>query len=214
MARRARTLRRRAAPVHQRAARHRLLVGGAAHRRNNLGRLLDQAAVAIIKIETLLLAARRNRNPRGAPWPLRPLTRPTRLRSSRARIGFAKLTKLAFDGVSLLPLFNELTQKVDAGVATAGDGMDLSLITQLLGERDTGLAIQNEVLAFHRLYRSPCAAATPRLRVLALAAAIDMGGNTPIEFLLEDSGIELTDALCQCPASRCRRRCPSMTSRS
>ena len=29
------------------------------------------------------------------------------------------------------------------------------------------------------------------MRVLALAAAIDMGGNTPIEFLLENSGIEL-----------------------
>ena len=31
----------------------------------------------------------------------------------------------------------------------------------------------------------------PRLRVLALAAATDIGSNTPIEFLLEDSGIEL-----------------------
>jgi hypothetical protein len=108
------------------------------------------------------------------------------------RIGFAKLTKLAFDGVSLLPMFNDLTAKVDAGTATAGDGMDLSLITQLLGERETGLAIQNEVLSFHRLYRSPCATATPRLRVLALAASIDMGGNTPIDFLLQDSDIELT----------------------
>ncbi len=29
------------------------------------------------------------------------------------------------------------------------------------------------------------------MRVLALAAATDMGGNTPIEFLLEESGIEL-----------------------
>ena len=61
-----------------------------------------------------------------------------------------------------------------------------------LGERETGLAIQNEVLAFHRLYRSPCASATPRLKVLALAASIDMGGNTPIDFLLQDSDIELT----------------------
>jgi hypothetical protein len=121
-------------------------------------------------------------------------TNPTNAASIKAeeRIGFAKLTKLAFDGVSLLPLFNDLTGKVDAGVATAGDGMDLSLITQLLGERETGLAIQNEVLAFHRLYRSPCAAASPRLRVLALAASIDMGGNTPIDFLLQDSDIELT----------------------
>jgi len=121
-------------------------------------------------------------------------TNPTNAASIKPeeRIGFAKLTKLAFDGVSLLPLFNELTGKVDAGTATAGDGMDLSLITQLLGERETGLAIQNEVLAFHRLYRSPCATASPRLRVLALAASIDMGGNTPIDFLLQDSDIELT----------------------
>jgi hypothetical protein len=47
------------------------------------------------------------------------------------------------------------------------------------------------VLAFHQLFRSPCSTTKPKLRVLALAAAIDMGGNTPIEFLLEESGIEL-----------------------
>ena len=108
------------------------------------------------------------------------------------RIGFAKLTKLAFDGVNLAPLLQELTRKIDNGTASAGDGMDLSLITQLLGDKATGLAIQDEVLAQHRLFRSPCATAAPRLRVLALAAAIDMGGNTPIEFLLQDTDIELT----------------------
>jgi hypothetical protein len=53
------------------------------------------------------------------------------------------------------------------------------------------MAIQAEVLAFHQLFRSPCSAEKPKLRVLALAAAMDMGGNTPIEFLLENSGIEL-----------------------
>ena len=74
---------------------------------------------------------------------------------------------------------------------SAGEGLDLSLITQLLGDKQTGMAIQAEVLAFHQLYRSPCSSERPKLRVLALAAAIDMGGNTPIEFLLENSGIEL-----------------------
>ena len=54
-----------------------------------------------------------------------------------------------------------------------------------------GLAIQHEILASHQLFRSPCASNKPRLRVLALAAATDMGSNTPIEFLLEESGIEL-----------------------
>src|SRR3954467_12090473 len=107
------------------------------------------------------------------------------------RMGFAQLTRQAFEGVDLHPLQDHLLTKIAEGTAQAGEGLDLSLIAQLLGEKDAGLAIQAEVLAFHRLFRSPCAVQQPRLRVLALAAAIDMGGNTPIEFLLEDSDIEL-----------------------
>ena len=98
---------------------------------------------------------------------------------------------MAFAGADLRPLRDELIAKLAAGTAGAGEGLDLSLITQLLGDKQTGIAIQAEVLAFHQLYRSPCSFEKPRLRVLALAAAIDMGGNTPIEFLLEGSGIEL-----------------------
>jgi hypothetical protein len=107
------------------------------------------------------------------------------------RIGFAELTAMAFNGVDLRPLRDELISKVVGGTAGAGEGLDLSLITQLLGDKQTGLSIQAEVLAFHQLFRSPCSKQPPKLRVLALAAAIDMGGNTPIEFLLEESGIEL-----------------------
>jgi hypothetical protein len=107
------------------------------------------------------------------------------------RIGLAKLAKMAFDGVDLLQLQQDLMDKVTNGTADAGVGLDLSLIAQLLGQKHIGLAIQSQVLGFHRLFRSPCAAARPRLRVLALAAEIDMGGNTPIEFLLEGSDIEL-----------------------
>ncbi len=107
------------------------------------------------------------------------------------RIGFARLTTMAFGGADLRPLRDQLLSKVVEGTAGAGEGLDLSLITQLLGNKQVGVAIQAEVLAFHQLYRSPCAVEKPKLRVLALAAAIDMGGNTPIEFLLEGSGIEL-----------------------
>ena len=107
------------------------------------------------------------------------------------RIGFARLTTMAFGGADLRPLRDELISKVAGGTAGAGEELDLSLITQLLGDKQTGLAIQAEVVAFHQLFRSPCAVERPDLRVLALAAAIDMGGNTPIEFLLEHSAIEL-----------------------
>jgi hypothetical protein len=110
---------------------------------------------------------------------------------SADRIGFARLTKMAFEGVDLRPLRDRLIDKLANGTADAGEGLDLALITQLTGNKQTGLALQAEVLAAHQLYRSPCSSERPKLRVLALAAAIDMGGNTPIEFLLENSGIEL-----------------------
>jgi glutathione synthase/RimK-type ligase-like ATP-grasp enzyme len=110
---------------------------------------------------------------------------------SADRIGFARLTRMAFNGTDLRPLRDRLLAQVSNGTAGAGEGLDLSLITQLLGDKQAGLAIQSEVLSFHQLYRSPCSLPQPKMRVLALAAAIDMGGNTPIEFLLENSGIEL-----------------------
>jgi hypothetical protein len=110
---------------------------------------------------------------------------------SAERIGFARLTRMAFEGIDLRPLRDQLVGRLANGTASAGEGLDLSLITQLLGDKQAGMTIQAEVLAFHQLYRSPCSSEKPKLRVLALAAAIDMGGNTPIEFLLENSAIEL-----------------------
>jgi hypothetical protein len=107
------------------------------------------------------------------------------------RIGLARLTKLAATGIDLRPLWQELIDKLIGDTIEAGEWLDLSLIAQLLGDKPAGLAIQNEILASHRLFRSPCAVRNPRLRVLALAAATDIGSNTPIEFLLEDSEIEL-----------------------
>src|SRR5580700_5854909 len=107
------------------------------------------------------------------------------------RIGFARLTTMAFGGTDLRPLRDQLISRVVAGTAGAGEGLDLSLIAQLMGDKPTGMAIQAEVLAVYQLFRSPCSVEKPELRVLALAAAMDMGGNTPIEFLLENSGIEL-----------------------
>lgn len=107
------------------------------------------------------------------------------------RIGFAQLTRQAFEGVDLRPLRDQLMARIAAGTALAGEALDLSLITQLLGDKDQGLAIQSEVLSFHQLFRTPSPASKRDLRLLALAAEIDMGGNTPIDFLLEGSDVEL-----------------------
>jgi hypothetical protein len=107
------------------------------------------------------------------------------------RMGVARLTKMAVAGINLRPLWQTLIARLLDGTITAGEGLDLSLIAQLLGDKPAGLAIQQEILLSHQLFRSPCAVTKPRLRVLALAAATDMGSNMPIEFLLGESDIEL-----------------------
>jgi hypothetical protein len=107
------------------------------------------------------------------------------------RMGVAQLTQMAFEGKDIRGLWHAMMDKATDDVAGSGMGMDLSVISQLLGDQPTGLAIQNDTLALQRLYRSPCAARRPQLRVLALAAVMDIGGNTPLEFLLQGSDIEL-----------------------
>ena len=57
------------------------------------------------------------------------------------RIGFAELTAMAFNGMDLRRLRDQLISKVVGGTAGAGEGLDLSLITQLLGDKQTGLSI-------------------------------------------------------------------------
>ena len=108
------------------------------------------------------------------------------------RIGMARLAKLAFDGKDLRPMWRNLITKLLDGTIEAGEGLDLSVIAQLLGDKPAGLAIQQVILASHQLFRSPCSTASPSLRVLALAAATDIGSNTPIDFLLDGNAIELT----------------------
>jgi hypothetical protein len=107
------------------------------------------------------------------------------------RLGVAALTRMHVAGHDLRPLWLGLIDKLIDGTIEAGEGLDLSLIAQLLGDKQAGLAIQQQILASHQLFRLKDSPAQPRLRVLALAAATDIGGNTPIEFLLTGSAIEL-----------------------
>jgi len=107
-------------------------------------------------------------------------------------LGVAKLSTLVFDGVDLGPLRSQLLDKYVFEPDNAAALMDLAVIEQLLGNLEDGLARQHEALRLRRIYRSPCAAAKPGLRLLAFAAPGDIGNNTPLEFLLDGSDIALT----------------------
>ena len=107
------------------------------------------------------------------------------------RRGVASLTRMAFQGEDLKPLWNRMMEAATDDAAGSGLGMDLSVIAQLWGKKQQGLAIQDDTLKFNALYRGDGARDDLHLRVLAIAAASDIGANTPIEFLIDESDIDL-----------------------
>jgi len=106
-------------------------------------------------------------------------------------LGTARLSKLAFDGVNLAPLRSQLLDKYVFEPDNAAALIDLSIIEQLLGNVEDGLARQAEALQLRRVYRSP-GAKPAGLRLLAFAAPGDIGTNAPLDFLLEGSDVALT----------------------
>lgn len=109
-------------------------------------------------------------------------------------IGMAKLTRLAFAGIDLGRIAGRLLGMFERDPYHAGALMDLSTIDQLNGNLSIGLTRQAMALSKQRVFRSTCCGVNARLRVLAFVAAADIGGNTPLEFLLEGSDIALTMA--------------------
>jgi len=108
-----------------------------------------------------------------------------------AALGVARLSRMAFTGADLNPIWHRLLRRFVFEPDNAAALMDLSVVEQIFGNRETGIEHQARALEIQQLYRSPCAAAKPSLRLLALAAPGDIGANAPFEFLLEGSDIEL-----------------------
>ncbi|HXQ49453.1 MAG TPA: hypothetical protein VN802_00035 [Stellaceae bacterium] len=106
-------------------------------------------------------------------------------------IGIARLSKRAFDGEDLKPLWRGLMDRYVVGDDDAATLMDLATLEQLFGDVESGLVCQRAALDRQKLYRTPAAVEPAALRLLALAAAGDIGANTPLEFLLEGSDVAL-----------------------
>ena len=107
-------------------------------------------------------------------------------------IGLARLCQLAFDGLDLAPVWNQLVHRVKAEPADAAALLDLSTIAQLQGRPNDRMALQAAALKLQRVYRQPAADAAKRpLRLLAFMAPGNFMANTPLEFMLEGSNVTL-----------------------
>jgi len=105
--------------------------------------------------------------------------------------GVAALTRLAFTGSDVRPLWQELADRLATNPRDAGALLDLGILAQLAGERDRGLALQAQALEIQRCYLGPAGTESIPLRLLAFVAPGDLMANTPVEFLLEGSAVSL-----------------------
>ena len=109
-----------------------------------------------------------------------------------ALMGLAALMTRAFNGDDLTRQGNELIEYAsshpDAGGANAL--MDLSIVLHLKGSHDVAFDMQNEALKLKQCYQLP-AQGEPAVRLLAIMGPGDLAANTPLEFLVENSDIEL-----------------------
>ena len=101
-------------------------------------------------------------------------------------LGLARLASVIYRGEDHGAIISSLASRISADAGDAAALMDLSMIVQLTGERDRGLAIQALALDVARVYRCVHGNGTG-LRVLALCAPGDFMANTPLDFLLDQS---------------------------
>ena len=105
----------------------------------------------------------------------------------------AALMTMAFRGADLTPVGNALIERAGnhPGVESAPALLDLSILLHLKGSHDIALSVQAQALKLQQIYTLPARSA-PAIRLLAFMTPGDLSANTPLEFLVQDSDIELT----------------------
>ena len=105
-------------------------------------------------------------------------------------LGMHAIVPLAYDGIDLVPLWNELAGRVGANGADAAAMVDLATILQSHGRTNDALPILKGAIEMQRDYCVVHGDGSG-LRLLAFVTAGDFMANTPLDFLLNGSNAVL-----------------------
>lgn len=105
-------------------------------------------------------------------------------------LGFARLTRACSSDDEAQALFEALKERAMNDPADSGAFLDLGALLVATGSRDQGLELQAAAIEQQSLYLRPAPEAAG-LRLLAFMRPGDFTANTPLDFLLEGSDIEL-----------------------
>ncbi len=106
-------------------------------------------------------------------------------------IGLPALMRMAMKGLDLTPLGLRLIEYVKLNPTAAESFLDIATIFQLKQNKEFALSMQTEALKMQQIYRQPATLSPVSLRLLAIMGPGDLMANTPLEFLVEDSDVEL-----------------------
>lgn len=106
-------------------------------------------------------------------------------------MGTAALMRRAYAGENLVPLGQALLARAMKNPLDARAYLDFSTVLQLTGNREHALAVQAEAIAIDPLFELPAEGNDTALRLLVLMGPGDLMANTPVEFLVEHSDIDL-----------------------
>jgi hypothetical protein len=113
----------------------------------------------------------------------------------------AALLRKVFEGADIAPLIQAELDRLHKDITDAAAYVSLSLLYQLAGQKENGLACLEAGLHYARAFRQPVEGAA--LRLLAICARGDLMTNTPVELLVEGLPVEVirlyVDALGELP---------------
>lgn len=112
-------------------------------------------------------------------------------RSRPPLLGTANLMTMAFHGIDLKPLANELIERATTNGADANALMDLATVLLLCGLKRLSEDVQAQALCLEREYLLE-STHPAKVRLLAIMVPGDLMANAPLPFLLEKSDIALT----------------------
>lgn len=107
-----------------------------------------------------------------------------------ALMGLAPLMRKAFAGEDMKPIASALLQRASDHPTDAHACLDLATVLLLSGHADTALSTQMLALQMQALYHI-AAHAPAKIKLLVLMTNGDLMANTPVEFLVENSDIDL-----------------------
>jgi hypothetical protein len=102
----------------------------------------------------------------------------------------AALLRKVFEGADVVPLIQAELDRLHKDVTDAAAYISLSLLYQLVGQKDNGLQCLEAGLHYASLFRQPVEGAT--LRLLTICARGDLMTNTPVELLVDGLPVEVT----------------------